>query len=796
MMNEPTETIDLATKIKSPPYTWKRFFKKVLYWIFPPTLIWGALTFIANKLLGGLLGRTLMKQPKATGHHDSNEIYENIRSQKAKVSEDETEASCPHRQFYTIEEARAQAVHIDVMQFGKKALSYQAEDPEQNPYKAVQVKNIKLKVNEKSTLDTYICEYQPNGASEADLELEPCNNERKLNANRDKKVMIWCPGRARSALFWLPNRVRDTLFYSDPKKILKNCIPPNSKLLNVTFDYRGIKNSVGQITSENDVVEDTMSVVFYLLSEGFSLENIFLHGHSLGGTCVIAADKIYDLLTHLDEPDYQPYFRRLFGQEHLTDREFASFRRRADLHGLFVRVAATRSFGNLPWTIANSLRVSLSLKGYPGLGKLCTWLAAPFLAIFGKLTKFNFDIASSFLRLRKKIGEFGPNFVVHKDFREGDQTVFYPSSLGTMVKNVWVEKIHGLFDRFLRWLSQFRSHQFGSHHYYTLHKTLRTLGNYIDYRNDMSQALSVNHELTIKNAHEVHDKASEDVMVQGHNQSLTQWLCGDCILEWQEATHAYCDQRKTELGLLGEGGNTHSCVILESDGRALVKLLLTEPELGIAKEFRQQIMELFVWVTIHQKNLSQGTQESVLLELTREWIYRAQHGQPVPPAQDQASIALPRGRSRGNSLIALQREASLEPALSRVNSFELEQQPSQGSTESLRSPIFSPTKPGMIGYFESQINKELNKEQRMDNSKCTGDLSSQRGGSSSGGGVISPVKNHLMSPTRMFSPSKGIIASPLGVESLTLPIEGRRRSKSNASALRPNAPALGSLIRS
>ncbi len=593
-MTEPYDyKVDLPSRIGTPPRTWRQFFKNTLYWIFPPTLIWGTLSFIINKLLGRWLGKVLMRQPKPSATpHTVDEIYTIIKGKHGAEPPNEKDVNdyLP-RQFYTSEEARAQAVVMDCMDYGKDALNYSADDPQSNPYRSVGVKHVQLIVNEQSKLDTYFCEYQSEKSPLNTLKHDP------LTANAQKVAVIFCPGRARSGRFLLPSLIRNALTYCHPNKILQNWrgtftkglpahidglpktdllddFSPYRSLLNVTFDYRGIKDSVGHVTSDSDMVEDIMSVVFHLFSEGYLPENIVLKGHSLGGVCVIAAERIQALLSHLDDPDYHPYFRKLFGRTQLSELDFKAFLNHLRFHGPFVRGAATRSFGNLPWTIAQKPWITLSRKGFPKLGKVLTWIVWPFLAVFGMLVKFDFNVTGSFLRLRLRQAPAGFTFFTQKGFTVrslqqnsdeldacdpslGDQTIPYPAALGTLLKNTWVERIHRAVNVFLNWISKFRSHEFESHHNYMVYEQVKSFSEKVLYQDERAKALQVDYEATPDNVGQIHDKASERVKVHGLGYDLEKWFFMRFIPNCQAFTAGYCQQNRKDY--LDDPDNLHEC---------------------------------------------------------------------------------------------------------------------------------------------------------------------------------------------------------------------------------------------
>ncbi|MGE3319304.1 MAG: alpha/beta hydrolase family protein [Candidatus Berkiella sp.] len=62
----------------------------------------------------------------------------------------------------------------------------------------------------------------------------------------------------------------------------------------VAFNFRGTLQSKGQAYSEDDWLNDVISIVKHYQNQGVALENILLHGHSMGGALVtMAAAKIY-----------------------------------------------------------------------------------------------------------------------------------------------------------------------------------------------------------------------------------------------------------------------------------------------------------------------------------------------------------------------------------------------------------------------------------------------------------------------------------------------------------------------
>ncbi len=646
------DTIDLHTKLGSPPRTWLRLVKTALYWIFPPTLIWGLLTVTANKLLGATLGRMLMKQPKATReNYDVQKIYEIIQTKQEiePPSSDDIEHYAP-RQFYTPDEARAQAVVMDCMDYGKDALNYTADDWEQNPYRAVQVKHKQLIVNKSTRLDTYFCEYDPKQsidrqalASGERRDTQEITQSDKLIANKNKIAVVFCPGRARSGQFLLPSAIRNALTYCSPSRILKNWrqsftkdlpkkfgLPntdllndykPYDALLNVTFDYRGVKDSTGKVTSDDDMVEDIMSIVFHLFSEGYLPENIVLKGHSLGGICTIAAERIQDLLTHLDDPAYQPYFKKLFGREHLDTRQFKAFNNYIQLHGAFVRGSATRSFGNLPWTIANKFSVSFARKGYPRVGQALTWIVAPFLYVFSLITNFNFNITNSFIRLRQKQKPSGFTFFSQKGFKVhalqessrntrsatpalGDQTIPHEAALGTLLKTTLIERLHRVVNKFLMWVARFRSHEFESHYNYKVHRELRTFNERVLFLDDKSKELEVDYEATLDNVAYIHDKAPERVKVHGLQYDLEKWFYMHFIPNCRAFTRDYCAKRGENFLSDPDPNEAHQCVETNNyipEGAFAAYALISDPVMGTGA--RAYLTKMFQWGVKNCKTL-------------------------------------------------------------------------------------------------------------------------------------------------------------------------------------------------
>lgn len=62
----------------------------------------------------------------------------------------------------------------------------------------------------------------------------------------------------------------------------------------IGLNFRGVMKSKGRAWSENDWVDDIITVVNYYLAKGVDIENILLHGHSMGGALsTLAAAKIY-----------------------------------------------------------------------------------------------------------------------------------------------------------------------------------------------------------------------------------------------------------------------------------------------------------------------------------------------------------------------------------------------------------------------------------------------------------------------------------------------------------------------
>jgi len=67
---------------------------------------------------------------------------------------------------------------------------------------------------------------------------------------------------------------------------------PNHRI--VGFNFRGTKRSTGTAWSQDNWINDVESLVKHYQNQGVDLENILLHGHSLGGALVtMAAAKIY-----------------------------------------------------------------------------------------------------------------------------------------------------------------------------------------------------------------------------------------------------------------------------------------------------------------------------------------------------------------------------------------------------------------------------------------------------------------------------------------------------------------------
>ena len=63
----------------------------------------------------------------------------------------------------------------------------------------------------------------------------------------------------------------------------------------VGFNLRGVRKSTGWAWSENDWIDDTISVINYYRRQGVPSKNIVLSGHSLGGAVLtMAAAKLYE----------------------------------------------------------------------------------------------------------------------------------------------------------------------------------------------------------------------------------------------------------------------------------------------------------------------------------------------------------------------------------------------------------------------------------------------------------------------------------------------------------------------
>lgn len=100
------------------------------------------------------------------------------------------------------------------------------------------------------------------GASLDTIELVANNNK------KCKEYVVYCWGRADCYEFNLDRLASDALNLS--KKV-------------VSFNFRGVAHSQGQVTSEHDLVNDTIFQIKRLIQKGVKPEKIILHGHSLGG---------------------------------------------------------------------------------------------------------------------------------------------------------------------------------------------------------------------------------------------------------------------------------------------------------------------------------------------------------------------------------------------------------------------------------------------------------------------------------------------------------------------------------
>lgn len=102
----------------------------------------------------------------------------------------------------------------------------------------------------------------PDGASLDTIELAAKNNK------RCKEYALYCWGRSDCYEFKLARLASDAL---------------NLKKKVISFNFRGVAHSQGQVTSEHDLVNDLIFQVKRLIHQGVNPRHITLHGHSLGG---------------------------------------------------------------------------------------------------------------------------------------------------------------------------------------------------------------------------------------------------------------------------------------------------------------------------------------------------------------------------------------------------------------------------------------------------------------------------------------------------------------------------------
>ncbi|HRE31636.1 MAG TPA: alpha/beta hydrolase, partial [Candidatus Berkiella sp.] len=120
--------------------------------------------------------------------------------------------------------------------------------------------------------------------------------DKDFRTNADTKVIIHAFGNGDCAevhdaeLQWLANKYA------------------NKNVIVVGMNFRNVSNSRGKASSENDWIEDVVSIVDHYRGKGVTLKNILLKGHSLGGAIMtMAAAKIYaDELAKLKQTTPNP----------------------------------------------------------------------------------------------------------------------------------------------------------------------------------------------------------------------------------------------------------------------------------------------------------------------------------------------------------------------------------------------------------------------------------------------------------------------------------------------------------
>lgn len=130
--------------------------------------------------------------------------------------------------------------------------------------KGVVIRNRKIKSTDNARIDC--CEY--------------VNAKGKKSAASSKKVIIHAVGN----FDVYENHTQE--FITEAKKF------PDTMV--VGFNSRGVLASTGNPRSENDWIDDAVSLIEHYRAQGIKTENILLTGHSLGGAIVtLAAAKLY-----------------------------------------------------------------------------------------------------------------------------------------------------------------------------------------------------------------------------------------------------------------------------------------------------------------------------------------------------------------------------------------------------------------------------------------------------------------------------------------------------------------------
>lgn len=131
----------------------------------------------------------------------------------------------------------------------------------------------------------------------------------------------------------------------------------------VAFNYRNVGESRGIATSQNDWIEDAVSVVNYYRVQGVPTENILLNGYSLSGAILtLAAAKIYaqDKAQNNQAKSLKLINNRSFSDlSEMVMRFFLPGRRKAILN-TFIYLACTALYFSWPMTAFLTTAVLLS----------------------------------------------------------------------------------------------------------------------------------------------------------------------------------------------------------------------------------------------------------------------------------------------------------------------------------------------------------------------------------------------------------------------------------------------------